>query len=75
LKYTWVSAPPTNLLTEKTFWCMCRQPGKGAGSASNYSAANKKIASFSSVTLPIDKANSRLRISGQFILTSYVLRS
>jgi len=37
LKYTW------------TFWCMCRQPGKGAGSASNYSAANKKIASFSSV--------------------------
>jgi hypothetical protein len=28
---------------------MYHPPGKGAGSASNYSAANKKIASFSSV--------------------------
>jgi len=37
LKYTW------------TFWCMYRPPGKGAGNATNYSAANKKIASFSSV--------------------------
>ena len=32
---------------------MYRLPGKGAGSASNYSAANKRIASFSSVITPM----------------------
>ena len=47
---------------------MYRQPGKGAGNASAYSAANKKIASFSSVTPVqlIELTFSRSKISGQF---------
>jgi len=36
---------------------MYRPPGKGAaGTASNYSAANKKIASFASVSPPLPKS-------------------
>ena len=51
LKYTWVLSPLTQLT--KTFWYMSRGPGKGTGNATNYSAANKKIASFSSVCYPL----------------------